>query len=223
MNVGSPNDSAAPAGPGSTGAASWSRLLPVFFVFFLSGFAALLYQVVWQRSLFAIYGINVESVTVVVTAFMLGLGIGSLVGGALSRDPRRPVLLMFAGVELAIGAFGAISLWLFHVVGSLTLSMSPVVTAVVTFLLVLAPTMLMGGTLPLLVAHLVRASGNVGRSVGVLYFVNTLGSAAASLLSAIVLLARLGQQRTVLLAAVLNATAALIVYLRYRADRKATS
>lgn len=221
--MGSPNDSAAPAGPGSTGGASPSRLLPVFFVFFLSGFAALLYQVVWQRSLFAIYGINVESVTVVVTAFMLGLGIGSLVGGALSRDPRRPVLLMFAGVELAIGAFGAISLWLFHVVGSLTLSMSPVVTAVVTFLLVLAPTMLMGGTLPLLVAHLVRASGNVGRSVGVLYFVNTLGSAAASLLSAIVLLARLGQQRTVLLAAVLNATAALIVYLRHRADRKAAS
>src|SRR5579862_6413789 len=50
-------------------------------LFFLSGFPALIYQIVWQRTLFIIYGVNVESVTVVVTAFMLGLGLGSLVGG----------------------------------------------------------------------------------------------------------------------------------------------
>src|SRR2546427_2232945 len=50
-------------------------------LFFLSGFPALLYQVVWQRALFTIYGVNIESVTVVVSAFMLGLGLGSLVGG----------------------------------------------------------------------------------------------------------------------------------------------
>ena len=46
-------------------------------LFFISGFPALLYQIVWQRSLFAIYGVNIESVTIVVTAFMLGLGLGS--------------------------------------------------------------------------------------------------------------------------------------------------
>ena len=46
-------------------------------LFFLSGFPALLYQVVWQRSLFSLFGTNVESVTVVVAAFMLGLGLGS--------------------------------------------------------------------------------------------------------------------------------------------------
>ena len=45
----------------------------IFFLFFVSGFAALTYQIVWQRALFAIYGINIESVTVVVSAFMLGL------------------------------------------------------------------------------------------------------------------------------------------------------
>ena len=60
----------------------------IWLVFFLSGFAALLYQIVWQRALFAIYGINIESVTMVVTAFMLGLGLGSLAGGALSKDPQ---------------------------------------------------------------------------------------------------------------------------------------
>src|SRR5207247_10783225 len=58
--------------------------------FFLSGAAALIYQVVWQRVLFASFGINVEAVTVVVTAFLLGLGIGSVVGRELARSPTRP-------------------------------------------------------------------------------------------------------------------------------------
>src|SRR6185503_11280425 len=103
-------------------------------VFLASGFAALLYQVVWQRSLYAIYGINIESVTVVVTAFMLGLGLGSLAGGAVSRDPRRPALLLFSIVELGIAAFGLLSLPLFRAIGRLTLQMPPVGTALVTFL-----------------------------------------------------------------------------------------
>ena len=50
----------------------------LYSLFTVSGFAALVYQVVWQRSLYAIYGINVESVTMIVSAFMLGLGLGSL-------------------------------------------------------------------------------------------------------------------------------------------------
>ena len=60
----------------------------LYVFFFVSGFPALLYQVVWQRSLFTIYGANSESITVVVSAFLLGLGIGSLTGGRLSRQQR---------------------------------------------------------------------------------------------------------------------------------------
>ena len=59
----------------------------LYLVFFVSGFAALVYQVVWQRALFAIYGVNIESVTIVVSAFMLGLGLGSFAGGKLSARP----------------------------------------------------------------------------------------------------------------------------------------
>src|SRR5262249_59493759 len=68
-------------------------MVPLYLLFFLSGFPALFYQIVWQRSLFAIYGVNIESVTVVVSAFMLGLGAGSLAGGRLSARPRLPRLL----------------------------------------------------------------------------------------------------------------------------------
>jgi len=179
----------------------------VYAVFLLSGSAALVYQVVWQRSLFSIFGVNVEAVAVVVTAFMLGLGLGSLAGGALSADPRRPALVWFGLIELAIGAFGLCSLPLFHAVGERTAGAGSLETFLLSFALVLLPTVLMGSTLPLLVAHAVRANGNVGRSVGMLYFVNTMGSAAAAFATAVWLLGALGQAGTVRLAAALNAVA----------------
>lgn len=188
----------------------------IYLIFFLSGFAALVYQIVWQRALYAIYGINIESVTMVVTAFMLGLGLGSLAGGAVSKDPKRPVLLMFSLVELGIGLFGAVSLSVFHAVGDVTLGMSAIGTFFVTFLLVLFPTLLMGSTLPLLVAHLVRSSRNVGKSVGTLYFVNTLGSALASAAAVLFVLGRAGQAGSVRIAALLNVTVSLLAYVAHR-------
>jgi len=191
----------------------------VYSIFVLSGFSALLYQVVWQRSLFAIFGINVESVTVIVTAFMLGLGVGSIVGGEVSKNPRRPALLLFSLVELGIGLFGFLSLPLFHWIGSFTLGLSPLPTFAITFLLVVFPTTLMGSTLPLLVGHSVRASGNVGRAVGVLYFVNTLGSGLAAIASVFLLLGALGQAKTVYLAAAINLTVSLLAWIQHRKTR----
>jgi len=197
----------------STSSREFGVWLPV--VFFLSGFAALLYQVVWQRVLYTIVGINVESVTVVVTAFLLGLGLGSLAGGVVSRRPERPLLLIFVLIELGIGTFGVVSLPLFHRASFLTLGLSAAQTAIVTFLLVLVPTLLMGSTLPLLVSYTVRASGNVGRSVGLLYFVNTAGSALAAMAAVLGLLRNLGEQGTVLVAVALNVTVSVSVLYQY--------
>lgn len=214
-----------PSGSGSGSSSSPPRTLPlaarawVGTVFLLSGFAALLYQVVWQRSLFAIYGINVEAVTMVVTAFMLGLGLGSLAGGVLSKDGTRNVLRLFALVEALIGAFGLVSLPIFHGVGQATLGLPLAVVFLVTFVLVLLPTMLMGSTLPLLVAFLVRSTGNVGKSVGSLYFVNTIGSAFASALSVVYLLGHQGQKRTVFIAAGFNFTVAVLALIGERLFR----
>src|SRR5436853_3941730 len=86
----------------------------IHILFFCSGFPALIYQIVWQRALFAIYGVNVQSVAVVVSAFMLGLGIGSLVGGRLSEKFPDKGILLFGICELLVAAFGLISLRLFH-------------------------------------------------------------------------------------------------------------
>lgn len=177
-------------------------------VFFASGFAALLYQIIWQRTLFSIYGINVESVTMIVTTFMVGLGVGSLAGGAVSRNPTRDAALWFACAEAAIGVYGLSSLALFQWIGAATLAASPAVVALVTFTMILAPTTLMGATLPLLVAHFTRRNKSVGEAVGDLYHMNTLGAAAGALAAAILLPRLLGQSGTLKVAALLNFVAA---------------
>lgn len=178
-------------------------------LFFVSGCPALIYQIVWQRALFAIYGVNVESVTIVVTVFMLGLGLGSLAGGRLSQIDRLPALPVFGCIELSIGAFGVISLRLFHWAGTYTAGAPLGWVAVLTFLLILAPTLLMGGTLPFLVAHFVRVSKNVGASVGALYYVNTLGSAFACVMCARFLMRVMGESGSVGVAAALNGAVGL--------------
>ncbi len=180
------------------------RLWPYYVLFFVSGFPALLYQIVWQRTLFTIYGVDIQSVTVIVTAFMLGLGLGSLAGGRLSTIPGLPALRAFGAIELSVGIFGAFSLWIFHSVAGFTAGGSVATTGTIAFLLLLVPTLLMGSTLPLLVSHLVERTENVGASVGSLYAVNTFGSGFACLLAAFFLMRTFGELGSVRLAATLN-------------------
>jgi spermidine synthase len=196
----------------------------LYLLFFCSGFPALIYQIVWQRALFAIYGINIESVTIVVSAFMLGLGIGSFLGGMISKRPHVPLLATFGGIELGIGIFGSFSLPLFHAVGLHTATAPQMMTGLLVFALTLVPTALMGSTLPILVSHLVRISGKVGTSVGILYFVNTFGSAMACLMSAKFMMRLLGESGSVYLAACINGvigTLALAAFFLKRNHRNA--
>src|SRR5256885_5778166 len=114
----------------------------VHIVFVISGIAALLYQLIWQRALLMLYGSNTESLAMVVAAFMLGLGVGSIAGGAASKRPGAPLVLLFSGTELLIGLYGAISLTLFKWVGAYTLQAGTVETGLLALALVLFPTVL---------------------------------------------------------------------------------
>jgi spermidine synthase len=182
-----------------------------YLFFFVSGFPALLYQIVWQRALFTLYGVNIESVTMVVTAFMLGLGLGSLAGGMMSRRQDWPLLRIFGLIELCIASYGICSLKVFHLAADYTAGASSLKTGVIAFMLVALPTVLMGATLPILVSYTVRLSHNVGTSVGALYAFNTLGSACACLCAGFFLMRWLGQAKTVALAAGLNALVGVTV------------
>src|SRR5438876_10307285 len=77
-----------------------------FIVFFVSGFAALLYQVIWQRLLVFFSGADVYAVRLIVTTFMAGLGLGNLVGRYVADGfSRRTHLFMFIVADLAMMVF----------------------------------------------------------------------------------------------------------------------
>jgi len=185
-------------------------------LFLVSGVAALIYQVCWQRLLFQTFGVDIESVTIIVSTFMLGLGVGALLGGQLSdRFPDR-ALAMFALFELAIAVFGVFSPWLIRAVGAATVRGSLPVIAGVNFALLLFPTMLMGATLPILVTHVMRRYRNIGVSIGLLYFANTLGAALGAALTGMLVLYYLGLAATICLAAALNLLVSAAVWFGVR-------
>lgn len=181
-------------------------------LFLVSGFSALIYQVVWQRTLFSTFGINSESVTVIVSVFMFGLGIGALAGGYLQKRYPRHLLRLFLLLEVSIGLFGTVSLPLIHHVGALSGNSSAAMLVFWVYLILAIPTLLMGATLPILVAWLQGYLHNIGRSVGMLYAFNTMGSAIAAFLTVQLLFVFLGQQATVYIAAACNFATAFLIF-----------
>jgi predicted membrane-bound spermidine synthase len=194
-------------------------------VFFASGFAALLYQVIWQRLLAIFSGADVFSVTIIVAAFMGGLGCGNWVGGHVAdRVDRRLCLALFAGAEVAIGVFALASKWFYYDVlyarlGALALP-TPVL-ALVLFLAVVWPTFFMGVSLPLLARGMTATLAGAARTVGSLYGWNTLGAAAGAFVTTWFLLRRFDFATILALGAGINLVcAASVVPLGRRLGRE---
>jgi predicted membrane-bound spermidine synthase len=155
-------------------------------VFFGSGVSALLYQALWQRLLSLHAGMDLFSVTVVVAAFMAGLGLGNIVGGVLAdRWSARGAVTAYGLAELLIAVFGVLSPSLLY---QWYPTLSPHLTNTASmfafhFALLCLPTFLMGGTLPLLSRALVQRSA-IAADVGTLYGLNTMGAATGALVTA---------------------------------------
>src|SRR5437763_8382608 len=195
-----------------------------FVVFFASGFAALLYQVIWQRLLVFFSGADVYSVTLIVATFMAGLGLGNLVGGYVAdRLSRRANLLMFIAAELAILVFGLLSKGFFYdflYTRHPELAQSSWLLWIVLFCSLLWPTFFMGVSLPLLAKALTRDLGEAAPTIGRLYGINTLGAATGALVTTWIFLPQLGLEQALKVGAALNFACATALVLFVIAMRK---
>jgi spermidine synthase len=169
-----------------------------------SGAAALVYQVLWTRQITLLLGHTVAAVSTVLATFMGGLALGSgLAGRLLPRTAPATWPRAYALLELGIAGCALVLPFL------LRTGLPPLVSSVI---LLLAPTLLMGATLPLLTTLAGGRLESAGRVAGTLYAANTVGALAGSLASVFVLLPRFGVWRSTLLAAALNAAAAALVW-----------
>ena len=190
--------------------------------FFVSGCSALVYQTAWQRAMYAQLGVDIDSITIIVSVFMLGIGIGGMVGGWVADRLPRHRLPLYAAIECSIGAYGVASLKLLPALVALVApsGSGAAATTAACFVFLLAPTVLMGMTLPLLTMAFDEWRGNIGVAVGTLYFTNTLGAAVGAALVPFHLLARWTLPEVVLIAAAGNAAAVACALLAVLALRR---
>lgn len=189
--------------------------VPILFgLFFFSGFTALLYQVVWQRLLGLFSGSDVRSVTIVVAAYLLGLGVGSWVGSIWSdRLSDRRAIQAYGFCNLGIAVFAVFSRFLFYDLLFLRwqfLAQSTALSLLIVFISLLIPTLLMGLGLPLVSKTVSRSVSRAAARIGLLYGINALGSGVGTLISGWYIVGTLGYEGTVYLGAALSALVGLV-------------
>jgi spermidine synthase len=180
------------------------------FMLFLSGAAALIFQVLWIKQLSLVTGVDVHAVSAGVSAFFLGLALGSFALGRASDRTARP-LRLYALLETGVALLGVVVTFALARIAPLFVSIEmdlPVVAWGMLILLVAAPAFLMGGTLPVLLRSLQAAPGGISAKGGRLYAANTLGAIVGCLVVSFVIIPALGVQATGVAAAALGLTAA---------------
>jgi len=194
-------------------------------LFFLSGLAGLVYEVCWTRLLRLPMGNTVYSLTVVLTAFMGGLALGSYLAGRWIDRKGNP-LRVYAILEAAIGVFCLAMPWIVSAEQPLfrwayrSLADSflafHLMKLVACGFVVLVPATLMGATLPVLCRHFIADPRGLGRSLGWLYAVNAFGAVAGSLLAGFALIPNLGLHGAIRIGAVISLSVAAIAFVASR-------
>lgn len=197
----------------ATLALAWPALL-----LFVSGGAALIYQVLWIKQLSLVVGVEVQAVTIGVSAFFAGLAVGGWLLGRLADRSARPLLLYacLEGAALILALAG--TLGLSHAAATFASLQDHVgwLAWALPFALVGVPAILMGGTLPVLVRAVAPRAVRIGRAGGRLYAANTAGAIAGTLAAPFLLIPAFGVLGSACAAATLNALAVLLALLLAR-------
>jgi len=207
---------------------SRTTILLIGVCFVLSGATGLIYEVLWARMLGLVFGATTLAVSTVLAAFMGGLALGSALAGKLAQRIRKP-LSTYGLMEIGIAVYALLVpllfRWIDHLYALIWQQLQPgyftfsVWRFLLSCLVLLVPTTLMGATLPVLAAALVPSSDS--NSVTKLYACNLAGAILGTLAAGFVLLPALGLQMTIAVAAVLNVIVgviAIILQLRTKAQ-----
>ncbi|NIA29635.1 MAG: MFS transporter, partial [Actinobacteria bacterium] len=199
------------------------RRLFIYLLFFLSGAAGLIYQLVWVRKLVLIFGNTTYATASILTAFMGGLALGSYLIGKHADRIKTP-LKFYAYLEFGIGASAvailfffipisdAVYVWLFHALGNNSLIFN-IVRFLLSIIILIIPTTLMGGTLPVISKYFIKMSDDFGKRLGRLYGFNTLGAVIGAFLTGFLLISAFGVNTTLWIAVFLNLAIGITAFL----------
>jgi spermidine synthase len=189
---------------------------------FASGFCSLTYETVWLRQFRLIFGGTTAATAAVLAIFMGGLGLGSIVIGRRAEASRNP-LALYGRLEIGVAISAALSplllvaaRWLYLATGgsfAIGLFAATLVRLLLATMVIGAPAVLMGGTLPAAARAAEGEEDERRFGVALLYAMNTLGAVAGALVSTFFLIERFGNRNALFAAALLNAFAGLAAIL----------
>jgi spermidine synthase len=196
----------------------------VFALFFASGFCSLLYQVVWLRIAFAQFGIITPVLSLVLSAFMAGLGLGTLAAGRwvprLSRHWNISPAYFYGFAELLIGVGAFAVPVLFRTAGDYLLNYGPsdsvaylALSAIFIVGSIVPWCVMMGATFPLMMEFVRQADEQGERSFSLLYLANVIGAMTGVIATAVFLVEIFGFTRTYEIAAVINFIIAAVAFV----------
>ncbi len=194
----------------------WAGQLALW-VIAVSGFCALAYEVLWTRVLTLFLGSTTYAFTTMLTTFLCGIALGSFLM-ARFIDARKNLLTILGAAQMLIALSAILLIPVFGKLYSIGSSFTKPgwwtfmgSRFTLSFLVMLLPTMLMGATFPLVSKIYTRSLKNLGRSIGNVYSVNTLGSIFGAFLAGFILIPNIGIQKTIVIIACLNAIAGATV------------
>lgn len=191
----------------------------------LSGAAALIYEIAWTRALSLVMGSTTYALSTMLASFMSGLTLGGYLGGLWADKTKNPAFT-FGLIEGVIAIFGLATIvviknispiyaWVFYTFG-LSFTTFSFSQFVLSFLIMLVPTTLMGATFPMVLKARTRRLEELGRETGYVYSINNLGAIIGSFAAGFIFIPIIGVSATNLVAALLNMAVAIIIifYLR---------
>ncbi len=202
------------------------RYIAVLGIFILSGAAGLVYEIVWSRQLVLVFGNTTQAVSAILTGFFAGMAIGATAGGRIADRVRSP-LRLYGVLEVVLVVVVLVTPLTFGLINDVYRGIYPALEGtpflalarLVLAVLALSPaTILMGATFPALVRHFARSSA-LSQAFGRLYFANTLGAVAGTLLAGLVLIEVFGLSGALRVGAACSGIAGLVALWLARADR----
>ncbi len=180
----------------------------------LSGFSAIIYQMTWQRILFTTMGETLFSRTSVVCIFLVGLALGSFLGGELSHRFPDKLPKVFFILQIILGSYGLVSYPLVRAIGTALTGVSNSALPFLLFFLLMVPTLCLGALLPLLVRYIHQRKGDVGGVLSRLHGFFIFGMALGTVLLIFILYFLFNCAVAIFFATSLNAFAAYLIYLK---------
>lgn len=185
----------------------------ILLAFCISNVSAIMYQVVWGRELGYIFGTSMYAVSTVLTSFMTGLALGSYLFGRIADNYNDPVRL-FSYLQISIGIYGVAMIAVLKLLPYFYLYLYDIFSwnnqifmftlFVLSFISLIIPTTLMGGTFPVIGKIYSKEIKTIGQDIGTVYSADTIGACFGAILGGFVLMPLWGLSKTIIFAVILN-------------------